>query len=67
MNLKRSAQNISRLQEMEFSANDEVHFECTQVCHICQSILFDDDDRVHDHCHLTGAYRGAAHSAYNLN
>ena len=26
-----------------------------------------DDDRVRDHCYITGAYRGAAHSACNLN
>ena len=35
-------------------------------CHICTKPLTD-DDRVRDHCHITGIYRGAAHSACNLN
>ena len=50
---------IETPQEMEFTA-DEVHFECAQVCHICQQILVDDSDRVRDHCHFTGVYRGVA-------
>ena len=33
-------------------------------CHICGDVL--DDDRVRDHDHLTGAYRGAAHNQCNL-
>ena len=31
------ADYIETSQEMEFSPEDEVHFECAQVCHICQS------------------------------
>ena len=61
------AEYIETAQEMEFSAENEVHFECAQVCHICQQILGDDDDRVRDHCHLTGTYRGGAHNVCNLN
>ena len=54
-------------QEMTFTGDDEVCFESAQVCHICQQILVDDDDRVRDHCHFTGMYRGAAHNACNIN
>ena len=49
---------------MEFTEDNEFHFECAQVCHICQRPLA--DDRVRDHCHFTGSYRGAAHSICNL-
>ncbi|XP_043280369.1 uncharacterized protein [Venturia canescens] len=35
-------------------------------CHICQKPLLG-GDRVRDHCHLTGKYRGAAHNECNLN
>ena len=37
------------------------------MCHICQQILVDDNDRVRDHCHFTGTYRGVAHNTCNLN
>ncbi|XP_014478544.1 PREDICTED: uncharacterized protein LOC106746452 [Dinoponera quadriceps] len=37
-------------------------------CHICGGPFESDDDtRVRDHCHLTGRYRGPAHSRCNLN
>ena len=58
---------ITTPQEMEFSEDDQFHFKCAQVCHICQCPLVDDDDRVRDHCHFTGINRGVAHNACNLN
>ena len=50
---------------MEFTVDDEDHFEQSQVCHICQKTLM--DNRVRDHCHFTGIYRGAGHNACHLN
>lgn len=49
------------------------HLESTH-CHICKDVFedngeFGDDDpetRIHDHCHHTGEYRGAAHNQCNL-
>ena len=61
------ADYIETPQEMEFSVDDEVHFECAQMCHICVQIIADDNDRVRDHCHFTGVYRGGAHNACNLD
>lgn len=44
---------------------DEILFQKTTHCHICQKKL--ESDRVRDHCHVTGKFRGAAHNACNLN
>ncbi|XP_075158156.1 uncharacterized protein LOC142231433 [Haematobia irritans] len=44
---------------------EESSFHAAQLCHICDKNL--DTDRVRDHCHITGKYRGAAHNECNLN
>ncbi|XP_076667931.1 uncharacterized protein LOC143368758 [Andrena cerasifolii] len=36
-------------------------------CHICEEPFKDEDVRVRDHCHLSGRFRGPAHSECNLN
>ncbi|XP_030760007.1 uncharacterized protein LOC115885288 [Sitophilus oryzae] len=50
---------LSSVQEAEF-------YQMTH-CHICESPFNVEDERVRDHCHLTGNYRGATHSVCNLN
>ena len=32
-----------------------------------KKIIEDDDDKVRDHCHITGKFRGAAHWSCNIN
>ena len=42
-------------------------FSRASVCHICEEdICGFDKNKVKDHCHLTGKYRGAAHQECNL-
>ena len=36
------------------------------ACHICNEEMLTSDDKVGDHCHFTGEYRGAAHRNCNL-
>ena len=38
----------------------------TNICWICGKLI-DCDDKVKDHCHVTGKYRGAAHWSCNIN
>ena len=54
---------------MRITKKEEQDFQKATVCHICDNPLDndEDDDKVRDHCHLTGRYRGAAHSQCNLN
>ena len=51
-------------QPMRMTREDwKVHRHST-TCHVCEESL--EGDSVRDHCHITGKYRGAAHSACNL-
>ncbi|KAL0850902.1 hypothetical protein ABMA28_006811 [Loxostege sticticalis] len=50
--------------KMKFNDRDAKDFASAHVCHICNKPLI--FDKVRDHCHLTGRYRGAAHQYCNL-
>ena len=50
--------------KMIFTKEDEKQFNMTSDCWICGEEL--GNDRVRDHCHYTGRYRGAAHNTCNL-
>lgn len=47
-----------------FTEDDRESFDSAVVCFLCQNDL--KDDKVRDHCHLSGKFRGAAHSKCNL-
>ena len=52
--------------EMIFTKEDEKQFDKALDCWICGEEL-KHNDKVRDHCHYTGRYRGAAHNKCNLN
>lgn len=52
---------------MDLSQEEEVLFIWSEECHICGKPFVDENDKVRDHCHITGAFRGAAHNSCNLN
>ena len=62
---KRIRPILEHVVPMELNVLDERSFQTATHCHICDEEL--GTDRVRDHCHLTGKYRGAAHSDCNLN
>ena len=42
-------------------------FKCAEQCYICLGEFTKTNDKVRDHCHRTGDYRGAAHTRCNIN
>lgn len=51
---------------LNMTLEDEAYFILSDECHICEEPYSPGDLRVRDHCHLTGKYRGSAHSRCNL-
>ena len=77
--LKELATKIINYEEKEMiplTDSENKFYEEQEVCHICQKeFCYDKNEKkkfkiyqkVRDHCHYTGKFRGAAHSICNLN
>ncbi|XP_071650772.1 uncharacterized protein [Temnothorax longispinosus] len=50
----------------ELTLDETRNFSSATSCHICERPFESQDQRVRDHCHLTGRYRGPAHPRCNL-
>ena len=50
---------------MPTEENEE--FERSNICWICGRLIEIEDNKVKDHCHITGKYRGPAHWNCNIN
>ena len=48
------------------SVEENEEFERSNNCWICGKLI-DFNDKVRDHCHITGKYRGCAHWSCNIN
>ena len=47
---------------------EEEHvFQQSNRCHIREQLINNEDEKVRDHCHVTGKFRGAAHHSCNVN
>ena len=44
---------------------EEEQFQSSNICWICERLI--EDEKVRDHCHITGKFRGAAHWSCNKN
>ena len=49
------------------SEKEEEQFQSRNICWICEKLIDDDDEKVRDHCHVTGEFRGKAHQSCNIN
>ena len=65
--LEEDVKIISKLgnEEMKITEEEEKQFNQASNCWICGKLL-NIQDKVRDHCHFTGRYRGAAHNICNL-
>ena len=43
------------------SVEDEERFQSSSKCWVCDKLFDVGDNKVRDHCHVTGKYRGSAH------
>ena len=57
--------NTKFIEKMKISNEQQNEFHRTTICHICNEKV-KKKDKVRDHCHVTGEYRGAAHRNCNL-
>ena len=49
------------------SEEEEYLFQQSSSCWICEKIINDDNEKVRDHRHVTGKFRGATHWDCNIN
>ena len=49
------------------SAEDEQRFQSSNKCWICDKLFDVVDNKVRDHCHVTGKYSGSAHWSCNID
>ena len=45
----------------------EEEFKQSSSCWICKKVIDNNEEKVRDHCHITGKFRGAAHWNCNIN
>ena len=45
----------------------EEQVQSSNTCWICEKLIDNDNEKVRDHCHITGKFRGATHWSCNIN
>ena len=56
---------LRKVVPIKMKREEEEAFKHAKDCYLCDKPL--STDRVRDHCHLTGTYRGACHNSCNLS
>ena len=51
---------------MNLSDEERAKYNNASNCHICNLEFDEKNEKVRDHCHITGKFRGAAHNICNL-
>ena len=66
--IKEIYNKFKKPKKMVMTREDRINYKKATHCHICEKEIKYEDlyRKVRDHCHLTGKFRGAAHSICNL-
>ena len=51
---------------LTMSEEEEYLFQQSNSCWICKKLIDNDEEKVRDHCHLTGKFRGAVQWSCNI-
>ena len=54
------------VEEKKEEEEEEEEFQSSNTCQICKKLIDNDDEKVRDHFHITGQFRGAAHWSCNI-
>ena len=54
-------------ENLVMSIDEEERFQLSNSCWICDELFDVGDEKVRDHCHITGKFRDAAHFSCNAN
>ena len=49
------------------SEEQEKQFQSSNTCWICKRLIDNVDEKLRDHCHVTGKFRGTAHQSCKIN
>ena len=61
--------NYEKKRMASLTTEEKIHYDKQKICYICKKEFNNNDkkqQKVKDHCHYTGKYRGAAHNICNL-
>ena len=48
-------------------SEEEEQLQSSNTCWICEKLIYNDDEKVRDHCHITRKYRDTGHWSCNIN
>ena len=63
----RKVMNKHFIKNLILSEEEEHLFQKSNSCWVCKKLIDNDEEKVRDHCHVTGKFRGAAHWSCNIN
>ena len=52
---------------LQMGKEEEERFQKENTCHLCEETIYDEDDKVRNHDHVTGKFLGACHNRCNLS